>query len=47
MCKEALVKLIKFSGKKASFSFPQLAENSNSFSIEASSQDSKKEIVSS
>ena len=47
MCKEALVKLIKFSGKKASFSFPQLAENSNIFSIEASSQDSKKEIVSS
>ena len=49
MCKEALVILIKFSRKKASLSFPQLAEKriSNIFSTEPSSQDCKKEIVSS
>ena len=47
MCKEALVILIKFSRKKASLSFPQLAEKriSNIFSTEPSSQDCKKEIV--
>ena len=48
MCKEALVISIKVSIKKASFSFPQSAEKRILifFSIEPSSQDGKKEIIS-